>query len=306
MKIKELYNELTDAFSSENLNLITRKLIMLYKNKNYVKIREIANKVSKYVPIDEEKDAKCFSKLIMLYHPDRGEQFRKTIQQLYEKNDIDNLNKYSHILLITNIDNITVTIIDENVDFKPEYVWDTDVNEGFRYTDSEEENEFTDSSESSFETVDFEKSFYNLIKIREYGNVDIEFPSYYLEDFEEFEMAYSGLESLDGVEHCIQIKILDVSNNVLSELDNLWNLENLEELYLANNQIGSIDSLSNLIKLRVVDLSGNQIDDISPLLELEQLEYVNLIGNPVPDSQIDLLENKGVIVMTGKVRTHNV
>ena len=85
MDIKELYNDLTKAFSNENLNLITGKLIMLYKNKNYSRIRKIANKISKFVTIDEEKDAKCFSKLIMLYHPDKGEQFRSEILEHYKQ-----------------------------------------------------------------------------------------------------------------------------------------------------------------------------------------------------------------------------
>lgn len=301
MNIKELYNNLIEAYSNDNLNQITGKLILLYKDKNYGKIREIANKISKYVQIEEEKDAKCFSKLIMLYHPDKGEQFRKDIQQLYEQNDYENLNMHSHILLIDYIDNVTVTIIDKDVDYNPEYVWDANSRDGFGYTDSEGENDLVDG----FEPDDYEKSFYNLIKIREYGNIDIEFPSYYLEDFEEFEMAYSGLESLDGVEYCIHVKILDVSNNAISDIEKLWNLKNLEELYFANNQIGYIDTLSNMINLKVLDLSGNQIDDISPILNLENLEFVNLIGNPVPDNQIEKLKEKGIIVMT-EVQTHSV
>lgn len=294
MDIKELYNDLIKAFSNENLNLITGKLIMLYKNKNYSKIREIANKISRFISIDEENDAKCFSKLIMLYHPDKGEQFRSEMENLYKHNDYENLNRFSHIFLIDNIDNVTVTEISEDVDYHPEYAWDIDNNDGFDIEDSDIENEDNDE----FETVDYERSFYNLIKIREYGKIDIEFPSYYLEDFEEFEMAFSGLETLDGVEHCIHVKILDVSNNSISDIGDLWNLVNLEELYLANNEIGYIDTLSNLTRLRIVDLSGNQVDDITPILGLENLEYVNLIGNPVPDKQLDLLKNKGVIVMT--------
>lgn len=297
MEIKELYDELIKAFSSENLNSITAKLIVLYKNKNYSKIREIANRISKYVSIDEENDAKCFSKLVMLYHPDKGEQFRSEIKTLYEQNDFEKLNQFSHIFLTENIDDVVVSEISEDVDYNPEYAWDFEGNDGFDIDDTVIEND----EDSSYDEAEFEKSFYNLIKIREYGKIDIEFPSYYLEDFEEFEMAYSGLETLDGVEYCTHVKILDVSNNAISDLDSLWGLENLEELYLANNEIGIIDTLSNLTRLKIVDLSGNQIDDISPLLELENLEYVNLIGNPVSKSQIHSLEKNGTIVMTDKV-----
>ncbi|MCB0629294.1 MAG: leucine-rich repeat domain-containing protein [Saprospiraceae bacterium] len=297
MDIKALYDTLLQAYSTEHLNLITGKLIALYKNKNYGKIRELANKVSKYVPIDEEKASKCFTKLVVLYHPDKGDQIRKTLLQLYEQNDLQNLNKYAHIFQLEDIDHITVVAIDEDVDYAPEYGWDTPTADGYSFSDYEEEMD----GEAVFETSDFEKSFFNLIKIRQYGTVDIEFPTYYLEDYEEFEMAYSGLESLDGVEYCIHVKNLDVSNNDLSDIESLWGLENLEELYLANNQIGYIDTLSSLVKLKTLDISGNQIDDISPLFELDFLEFVNLIGNPVPYIQIEELEKMGVVVLTDRV-----
>ncbi len=294
MDLKGLYNDLLKAYSNENLNQITGKLILLYKNKNYSKIREIANKISRYIPIDEEKDAKCFSKLMMLYHPDKGEQARRMIQTLYKQNDYEKLKIYSHILLINDIENVTVTVIDEDIDYNPEYVWDTDINERSGYTGPGGENDFINGSE----IMDYERSFYNMIKIKEYGNVNIEFPTYYLEDFEEFEMAYYGLESLDGVEFCTHIKILDASNNFISDLENLWDLAFLEELYLANNQIGYIDVLSNLSNLKILDISGNQVDDISPLLGLDHLEFVNLSGNLIPENQIKILEDKGIIVTT--------
>ncbi|MFC0877446.1 leucine-rich repeat domain-containing protein [Saccharicrinis sp. FJH2] len=294
MTTKELYTKLSEAYSDKNLNRITAKLILLYKNRNYSKIREMANKISRIIAIDEENDARCFSKLIMLYHPDKGGQIRSAIERLYAQNDEAQLRAFSHILLLGDPDLVVVEDVAEDVDYHPEYVWDVDVQDGFDYEDHDGEGEGSAD-------VDYEKSFYNLIKIREYGDVSIEFPSYYLEDFEEFEMAYSGLESLDGVEYCIHARILDLSDNRISDIGNLWNLHHLEELYLGNNQIGYIDGLSNLTSLRVLDLSGNRIDDISPLMHLENLELVNLIGNPVPASQIKQLKDKGIIIMTSKV-----
>ncbi len=293
MTIKELYRDLTEAYSLENLNRISGKLILLYKSRNYSKIRALANKVSEYVAINEEKDARCFSKLIVLYHPDKGEYIKKQLQQLYEQNNYDGLKKFSHILSFSDIDAISVDVLDESIGYSPEYAWDNEDMDGFGYAVSDEgygDDDFAD-------VYDFEKSFFNAIKIREYGRVDVEFPTYYLEDFEEFEMAGSGLESLDGVEYCTHVKILDVSDNSISDIGNLWNLRNLEELYLSGNQIGYIDVLSNLTNLRIVDFSGNRVDDISPLFDLENLEYVNLLGNPVPQVQIQLLGKKGVLVM---------
>lgn len=289
----ELYTELTAAYSQENLNRITGKLILLYKNKNYSTIRAIANKVSNYVSINEEKDAKCFSKLVVLYHPDKGHAIREEIKQLYELNNFDSLQKFAHIRFVQNIENVAVDFSDGCIDYHPEYIWDTDTDDGY-YTEADDnEDSYLDNQTEG----EIERSFFNLIKIREYGRTNIELPTYYLEDFEEFELAESGLESLDGVEYCRHIKVLDVSNNKLTEISNLWDLRDLEELYLGNNQIGYIDTLSNLSKLRIVDLSGNDVDDISPLFDLENLEYVNIVGNPVPKNQLTELEKKGCIVV---------
>lgn len=292
MTSHELYTELTTAYSQENLNNITGKLILLYKNKNYSSIRTIANKLANFVTIEEENDAKCFAKLIVLYHPDKGHAIRNEIQQLYEQNDLEGLLKFTHIRLVQDIDRFSIDFIDDSIDYNPEYIWDTEEDNGY-HTDREDD----EMLDNDCEEVEFERSFFNLIKIREYGTTSVEVPTYYLEDFEEFEMAESGLESLDGVEYCKHIKILDVSGNMLSDISNLWNLHDLEELYLGNNQIGYIDALDNLSKLRTLDLSGNEINDISPLFNLERLEYVNLVGNPVPKAQIKLLKQKEILVM---------
>ncbi|WP_159520495.1 leucine-rich repeat domain-containing protein [Sunxiuqinia indica] len=278
MTSKELYTKLTEAYSQENLNRITGKLILLYKNRNYASIRAIANKISKYVDINEERDAKCFSKLVVLYHPDKGHAIREEIQQLYEQNKFESLQKFAHIHLVQDIENLVVKVVDESIDYRPEYVWDTESDDGEYPDPGADEDTYYDNQDD----VDIERSFFNLIKIREYGRTNIELPNYYLEDFEEFELAESELDLLDGVEYCTHIKILDVSNNNLTDISNLWDLNDLEELYLSNNQIGYIDALSNLSKLRIVDLSGNEIDDISPLFDLENLEYVNLVGNRIP------------------------
>jgi Leucine-rich repeat (LRR) protein len=288
MNIKELYNKLETAYSNENLNTITGKLIELYKSKNFGKIREIANKISKYVTIDEEKDAKCFSKLIVLYHPDKGELHRKSIKKHYSENNLEALIKFSHIFQLNEIEKTVVIIIDESVDYHPEYAWENTEKEGYY---------FSDDNEPKSNPEEYEKSFYNEIKFRQYGDLSIDFPPYYLEDIEEFELAQSGIELLDGVEYCKHVVTFDLSDNKITDISELSTLNRLEELYLGNNQIGYIDALSNLFELKIIDLSNNQIDDISPLFELENLEYINIIGNQIPENQIKKLKEKEIIVM---------
>jgi Leucine-rich repeat (LRR) protein len=143
----------------------------------------------------------------------------------------------------------------------------------------------------------YQRSFYNAVKLREYGNLTTEFPPYYLEDFEDINFAESFIEVLDGIQYCKHVVTLDLSNNAFSDISELAGLERLEEIYLANNRVGYIDTLNRLKKLRIVDLSDNDITDISPLYTLENLEFVNLTGNKIPSQQLEILKNKNVLVM---------
>jgi len=296
MNNKDLYLQLKEAYSDKNLNHITAGLLKLYKDRQFGSIRKISKIVSEFVSVDDEKINKCFSKLIMLYHPDKGELYRKEIEIKQLAGDKEGLYKFSHILLIQDIENVTVSEEDINdIDYSPEYGFDS-AEDGYNYfSDTDSRFIEKDSFDSFFGTDD--NTFYNAVKIKIYGNADIEFPAYYLEDMEEVEMVECQIESLEGIEFCIHTIIMDLSGNRITDISELWNLINLEELYLANNQIGYIDVLSNLINLRVVDLSNNEIDDISPLMDLENLEYINLTGNKIPKKQILELKREGRIVV---------
>lgn len=283
MTIKELYHQLAEAYSDENLNHITGRLIEMYRCKNFLQIREVANKISKFVVIDDENDARCFSRLIMLYHPDKGDTVRKQLEQYYSNGDFESLYAYSHILTVEKLDFGPTLSTDPCIDYHPEYGWDR--------------NDKKNRGKDDFTGADEERSFYNAVKLRMYGDTDVEFPPYYLEDFDEFELSSQGVETLDGVEYCIHVKTLDLSDNHISDISALWDLERLEELYLQGNRIGYIDALSNLLNLRVVDLSFNMIDDLSPLFGLEKLEFVNISGNRVQAGQIMKLTASGVLVV---------
>ena len=74
---------------------------------------------------------------------------------------------------------------------------------------------------------------------------------YLLEDLEEIEMADYEIESLDGIEACRYARVVDLTNNNLTDLTDLGHLHQVERLYLSNNHIGMIDSLSNLTVLQV-------------------------------------------------------
>jgi Leucine-rich repeat (LRR) protein len=295
MMFNELYEKLKDAYSINNLNKISLTLINLHKNEQYAILRKISEMISDYVDIKINEEGKGFNKLIMLYHPDRANHHLGEVERLYQEGNLKDLQKFSHILQLERIEEIALVMDGmEDIDYSPVYEWDFDTdtdadNEGYTIVDYYEPARVTRQSLSRY-------SFYDAVKIREYGQTNIEYPTYYLEDFEEFELSSSEINDLDGVQFCIHARSLDLSDNMIYDLNHLICLPQLEDLNLSSNRIGDIDTLGYLKNLKTLDLSNNRINDISPLMELEYLEYVSLTGNPVKKSQIVELVDKGIAV----------
>ena len=293
MDIKELQQMLLEAYSTGNLNKISLTLINLYKSQQYQVLQKIAEIVSDFTSVTVMDDGKGFSKLIMLYHPDRAGYHTGEINRLASENNFDSLLEYSHILKLERIDEIAVALKSyEDIDYSPVYDWDMET-EGFTIiNDSEPAGNI--KTKTNTDLVGY--AFYDAIKIREYGHTDIEYPSFYLEDIEEFELSSSDIDDLDGVQFCINARCIDVSNNRITDISPLTGLKNLEELNLSYNQIGYIDALCTLANLKSLLLSDNKIEDISPLFGLEKLEYVDLSGNIIDAEQIKELSASGVTV----------
>lgn len=284
---------LQEAYTISNLNKISVTLINLYKTQQYTILQKLSEIISEYVPVDISAEGKGFSKLMLLYHPDRAGYHINEINRLTDQNNFDGLLGYSHIFKLERIEEIASLLNSyEDIDYAPVYEWDIET-EGFSVVTDSQPAEVI-KTKTSTELIGY--AFYDAIKIREYGHTDIEYPSIYLEDIEEFELSSSDINDLDGVQFCINARAIDVSNNRISDLTPLTGLTNLEELDLSDNQIGYIDGLSNLTKLKSVLLANNYIEDISPLFELSDLEYADLSGNKIDAEQIDMLRESGVTV----------
>lgn len=293
MEIKELQRILQEAYTIKNLNKISLVLINLYKARQFTALNKISDILSDYVSVSITDDGKGFSKLMMMYHPDRASHHIKEINRLTEQNNFDGLLEYSHILKLERIEEIANSLNSyEDIDYAPVYDWDIET-EGFSII-SDIQPDKTFKTRSKTELIGY--TFYDAIKIREYGHTDIEYPSFYLEEIEEFELSSSDINDLDGVQFCINARIIDLSDNRITDLSPLIELKNLEELNLSDNQIGYIDGLSNLSNLKSVILSSNYIDDISPLFELKKLEYADLTENKLDIKQINELIKSGVTV----------
>jgi len=301
MNSPDLYTKLKDAYSEQNLNLITSKIIELYKTKQLSKIKGIVNRMESFEDISSDNINKCFSKLIFMYHPDKGHQYRQEIETLYKSGEKDRLHQYTHIFIISDIDHIKIdphpesaTDTDFDIDYAPEYVMDENA-EGYEYYNYE----YVESDDLKNDISDYanDNTNFSALKRKYYGTLQIDLPLFYLEDIEEIEMANFDINDLSGAEYCKRVVFMNLSNNCITDISQISGFSFLEELYLSDNEIGYVDAMSNLTKLRIADLSNNSIDDLSPLFELPNLEYVNVMGNPVPRNHIEYLKNNNVLVV---------
>jgi hypothetical protein len=294
MEIQTLKNNLLESYSPANLNLISVVFLNLYKNQQFGTLQKIADIISDFVQVAIDENGKGFSKLMLLYHPDRGEFHRIEIIKLADADNFDALLNYSHILKLERIEEMASALESlEDIDYSPVYAWDFG-DDGFSVlSDSGKKNKTGNLSDRKNKPV----TFYEAVKIRQYGNTKISFPAYYLEDIDEFEFAESDIDDLDGIQYCIHAVNVDLSDNRIADLRLLENLGMIEMLNLSDNRISDIDSLEYLTNLRELNLANNRIQDISPLFSLENLEFVDLSGNKIPPASLRKLREKGINVV---------
>ena len=295
MSIKEdniLHQQLKAAYTEANLNKISRNLIRLYSEKQFDQLKKIASMIAPWVTINIDEDKKGFSKLIMLYHPDRIQYYHNELDDFLTSKNISRLQRLEHILVILDFEEIAILMDNyQDIDYCVEYQWDGDTT-GFSYFSDSEPPKYSKRNKTSKCSY----SFYDAVKIRNYGNTTTEIPTWYFKDWDEIELGESEIDDLDGIQYCINAVTVDLSMNSITDISPIFDLTAIRELNLSDNKIGYIDALSNLLKLKTVDLSNNEIDDISPLFDLPELEFCDVSGNKVSHAQVHELEELGVSV----------
>ena len=111
---------------------------------------------------------------------------------------------------------------------------------------------------------------------------------------------------LTGLEFAVNLKELDLSDNLILDVSPLVHLNHLTSLRLENSEIGTLDEiwipehpgisdvspLSGLQNLEKLYLSSNRISDLSPLSALQNLRVLHLNGNYISDvSPLSTLQN---------------
>jgi Leucine-rich repeat (LRR) protein len=91
------------------------------------------------------------------------------------------------------------------------------------------------------------------------------------------------IKNLAGLDKCVALASVDLSDNEITDLGPLKDLKNLQQLMLSHNHIKVVSPLGNLVGLQYLDLNGNEIEDISALGGLVKLNTLYLSQNRVED-----------------------
>lgn len=90
-------------------------------------------------------------------------------------------------------------------------------------------------------------------------------------------------DDIENLKYMKKLKILNISNNNLSDLSVLKNCTALEELNAENNGVSDISFVSSLKNLKILVMNFNYISDISVLANFSTLEKIWLCNNYISD-----------------------
>jgi len=150
------------------------------------------------------------------------------------------------------------------------------------------------ASENNFTTIDPLKYCTNIqdlnvsnSKINDNNSAIIE-----MKELTKLDLSNTGMTNIDNIKKLIDsleetggcyIEDLNISSNMVKEINGLGKIERLEYLYMANNEISDISEIKKLTNLRVLNVSSNEIKDITPLKSITTLRTLNVSNNKITD-----------------------
>lgn len=111
----------------------------------------------------------------------------------------------------------------------------------------------------------------------------------FLENLSDLNLSGLGITDISFLQKFKDIKNLDLSNNLISNIYSLGWLKiptDLKSLNLSGNSISDISCLIKLTAIEDLDLSGNPISAVNPLFSLTSLRNLNLTGCGLSEDDI--------------------
>lgn len=88
---------------------------------------------------------------------------------------------------------------------------------------------------------------------------------------------------LGGLEYATDLRKIDLSYNMVSDLTPLKDLTNLRDLTFYMNKLTSIEPLRKLTNLEQLNIAFNEVKDLSPLTNMKSLKNLNVENTGISD-----------------------
>ncbi|MEM6979773.1 MAG: leucine-rich repeat domain-containing protein [Planctomycetota bacterium] len=92
-----------------------------------------------------------------------------------------------------------------------------------------------------------------------------------------------GIKSLEGLQHCGSLMLIDLSNNRITDLRPLAKLTRLQSVTLSGNLISNIQPLAKLTAMQLLDLSGNQLTSLNAIEGMHNLRTLYAADNELTE-----------------------
>lgn len=94
-----------------------------------------------------------------------------------------------------------------------------------------------------------------------------------------------GIVSLEGLQHCESLMLIDFSGNKIVDLQPIAGLKRLQSVTLAHNRIATLEPIGELTAVQLLDVSGNAVESLHPLAKMANLRTLAFASNRVPTLQ---------------------
>ena len=284
--MKKLIGYIEENLNRDKLAELTSTVIDAYRKEDDFTLRHFVS----FLPEEQRSSGRKrqFYSLVKKLHPDRFPVLQQEYRDAAARSDRDALERMMEMLKLVSsgrqqkAERFEYSHRETHV---PEYDY-------FSGESGEDEDEYFDGEVE-------EGSFISAVRNIIFGGHGFSIDAADLGQIDgSLDLNGCGIDDLEGVEFCRNVRTLDISDNDISNIFDLQFISGLEELYASSNSIRDLEPLEDLGRLEILELSSNDIEDLGPLLRMSSLKFADIRRNPVKDTgQIEALKTAGVIVL---------